>query len=128
VIFYEDKMNICGRGRERRHTREDGTSMKRGRTRERRDRARTERKMPQMAAAHDQQLGFRTSYQPTVEDRVADLRGFESPLHSPRHLPLGCSTFFLKLTHPDLNSAHLDVITLDSALSLPFFPSWAAFP
>jgi hypothetical protein len=27
-------MNICGRGRERRHTREDGTSMKRGRTRE----------------------------------------------------------------------------------------------
>ena len=45
-------------------------------------------------------------------------------LHSPRHLPLGRSTFFLKLTHPDLNSAHLDVITLDSALSLPFFPSW----
>jgi hypothetical protein len=27
----------------------------------------------------------RATERPTVEDRVADLRGFEYPLHSPRH-------------------------------------------
>ena len=64
----------------------------RARTRERRDRTRTERKMPQMAAAHDHQLA------PTNR-RLRTGSGFEGvSIHSSRHTnaPLSCTT------HPDL--------------------------
>src|SRR5258708_273231 len=99
-------INICGGGRKGKHTREDCTSMKRARTRERRDRTRTGRKMPQMAAAHDHQPGIPSSYQPTVEDRQ-QTRGGKYPLISPHER----ST----TTHQPPRSylPHLDVITLN---------------
>ncbi len=59
----------------------------------------------------------RATERPTVEDRVADLRGFEYPLHSPRHsdAPLSFCT-----THPDLIR---HILTSSPSIRLRPFPS-----